>query len=82
MDIISNPPTSDLTLITQIKDKALSIVNSQLFSPNSSQLDPKELKTLVDITLNLEDSYRHPPIGEGENVRKLKRLVDKYSDDD
>lgn len=65
--------------IEKFKVTALTLASAQITNVNAIHLEPRELKTLVDIVLNIEDSYKNS-INEGEQARKIKRLLDKYTD--
>ena len=67
--------------LQDFKIVALNLIVSQIENPNAQHLEPKEIKTLTDVALNLEDSYTHSE-GEGEQARKIKRLLEKYGDSD
>ena len=61
------------------KIHTINILTRQIVNPNSIHLEPKELKTMTDTILNLEDSYSNT-VGEGEQARRISRILDKYGD--
>jgi len=67
--------------INTFKIKALNLAMRQISDLNSIHLEPREIKTLVEVTLNIEDSLATQK-GEGEQARQIKRLLDKYSTDE
>jgi len=69
------------TRLQEFKITALNLIVNQVNDPNAKYLEPKEIKTLTDVALNLEDSYKNTE-GEGEAARKIKRLLDQYGDSD
>jgi hypothetical protein len=56
---------------------ALNLSTTIISNDNAKYLEPKEVKTLTDIVLNLEDSITIEDT-EGKFARKTQRILDKY----
>lgn len=64
--------------IDTIKTKTIDIVLRTVNHPDSQYLEPKDLKTLTDVVLNIEDSL-NSSVDEGQQARKIQRVLDKYN---
>jgi len=67
--------------INSFKQKALTLCLNTVIHPDAKYLEPREIKTLTDVVLNLEDSYKNQST-EGETARKITRLLSKYASED
>jgi len=67
--------------IAIFKERTISLALNTVKHPDAKYLEPKELKTLTDVILNIEDSYKNI-VNEGETARKINRLLSKYSSED
>lgn len=67
--------------IATFKEKTVTLALNTVTHPDAKYLEPKDLKTLTDVILNIEDSYSNI-VNEGETARKITRLLSKYSSED
>ncbi len=82
MELQLTASTEDIkSNLNLIKIKALNLADKLVSGPNAEHLEPRELKTLVDTVLSIEDSYKETGPSEGEQARKIKRILDKYASD-
>ena len=65
--------------IGYFKATAMNLAMKQVTGKDAQYLEPRELKSLTDIVLNLEDSIK-TQAGEGEEARAIVRMLDKYAD--
>ena len=70
-----------LKRISSLKITALNLITKKLTENDSKYLEPREIKTLIDTNLSIEDSVRDEQT-EGSHARAIKRLMDKYGDAD
>lgn len=68
-----------LTHLGHFKIQALNYSMATITGKDAKYLEPKEVKSLTDMVLNLEDSIKNS-MPEGQQVRTVKRLLDKYAD--
>ncbi len=80
IDPLPKTPSRDLVLkhLEHFKVQALNYSLGVITDYNAKHLEPREVKTLVDLVLNLEDSVRSSA-PEGQQARAVHRLLDKYS---
>lgn len=62
------------------KVRALNLASKQVTNVNAIYMEPRDLKILTDIVLNIEDSLKGKQT-EGAQARNIKRLMDKYTTD-
>ena len=65
--------------LNYFKLAALNYATNQITSHNSQHLEPKEVKTLTDIVLSLEDTVTSQQ-SEGKQARTIQKILDKYND--
>lgn len=64
--------------LNDFKVHALNYAMNTMTDKNAVHLEPKEVKSLVDIVLSLEDSIKIDET-EGKQARTIKRLLDRYT---
>jgi len=64
--------------INSIKTKTIALVLNTVNHPDSQYLEPRDLKTLTDVVLNIEDSL-NSHVDEGQQARKIQRVLAKYN---
>ncbi len=64
--------------LNSFKILALNYAVNTMANDNSIHLEPREVKSLVDIVLSLEDSIKIED-SEGKQVRTVQRLLARYS---
>lgn len=64
--------------LNSFKIHALNYALGTITHPNAEHLEPREVKSLVDIVLSLEDSIKIDDT-EGKQARTIKRLLDRYT---
>lgn len=67
--------------LNSFKIKALNYAVNTISGPNSHHLEPREVKSLTDIVLSLEDSIKSNS-SEGSQARKVQQLLARYSSND
>lgn len=70
-----------LLSLNTFKIHALNYAMGTITHPNAEHLEPREVKSLVDIVLSLEDSIQIEDT-EGKQARTIKRLMERYTSDD
>ena len=64
--------------LSLLKIHALNLITDKIVHPDAKYMEPRELKTLTDTALSIEDSVR-ATVSEGAQARNIQRLLDKYS---
>lgn len=64
--------------LNSFKIQALNYAVKVISGPNSQHLEPREVKSLTDIVLSLEDSIKSNS-SEGSQARKIQQLLSRYS---
>ncbi len=79
---LTTKPSRELVLehLEHFKVQAMNFALATMTNKDSKYLEPKEVKTLTDMVLNLEDSIRQT-VPEGQQARAVHRLLDKYGTD-
>ena len=67
-----------LKYLNDFKVHALNYAMNTMTDKNAVHLEPREVKSLVDIVLSLEDSIKIDDT-EGKQARTIKRLLDRYT---
>ena len=63
--------------LSLLKIHALNLITDKIVHPDAKYMEPRELKTLTDTALSIEDSVR-ATVSEGAQARNIQRLLDKY----
>jgi hypothetical protein len=66
-----------LAHISDLKIHAINLITHKLTHNDAKYMEPRELKTLTDTALSIEDSVRST-VSEGSQARTIQRLLDKY----
>ena len=77
-ELTDNASTEDIKKrINSLKIRALNLSSELLTNNNAQYLEAREIKTITDVILNMEDSISDED-SEGTWTRKAGRLLDKY----
>ena len=82
MELPETPTLEEiLAHINTFKVKALNLAMSKVTDVDANMLEPREIKTLVDLAINIEDSLEYRG-EEGKQARLIQKLLTKYDNTD